>query len=194
MDGGDLCAFLKLSRSVSRSITHSSATSLQVLALQEELSDTKERNIQLASRLQQKERDLDAARRDIESLTKDKEKLRDKVSEMEEEKLQMTPALSPRKSSAIPLSPNNERRSNKGLVGNGKDKVFNSTYPESNQEDENDLNLLRMAERKKIRKMDDVDSNGGHHQPVTGSELSSVGVSDNMKINNFELLTGNFLK
>merc|ERR1712173_52304 len=29
LDGGDLCAFLRLSRSVSRSITHSSATSLQ---------------------------------------------------------------------------------------------------------------------------------------------------------------------
>ena len=43
-------------------------------------------------------------------------------------------------------------------------------------EDEDDISLLKIAERKKIRKMEDVDSNGDHHQPVTGSELSSVGV------------------
>ena len=73
LEGGDLCAFLKLSRSVSRSINHSSTTSLQVLALQEELSDTKERNVQLASRLQQKEIDLDEATRNLELLTKEKE-------------------------------------------------------------------------------------------------------------------------
>ena len=56
-------------------------------ALQEELSDTKERNIQLASRLQQKEADLDEARKTIGILTKEKEQLREKVSDMEEEKL-----------------------------------------------------------------------------------------------------------
>ena len=175
LDGGDLCAFLKLSRSVSRSITHSSATSLQVLALQEELSDTKERNIQLASRLQQKERDLDEARTNIESFTKEKERLREKISEMEEEKLQMTPALSPRKSSTVPLSPCNDRKIKTEVDGAEKDDVLSSIFHETNKEDD-DVNLLKMAERKKIRKMDDVDSNDGHHHQVTGSELSSVGV------------------
>ena len=160
---------------MSRSITHSSATSLQVLALQEELSDTKERNIQLASRFQQKERDLDEARRIIESLTKEKEKLRDKISEMEEEKLQMTPALSPRKSSAVALSPGIERKTIKEFDVTGKDDVLSSIFPGTTDEDD-DMNLLRMAERKTIRKMDDLDSNEGHHHQVTGSELSSVGV------------------
>ena len=176
LDGGDLCAFLRLSRSVSRSITHSSATSLQVYALQEELSDTKERNIQLTSRLQQKERDLDEARRNIELLTKEKEKLRDKISEMEEEKLQMTPALRPRKSSAAPLSPGIDRKISRALNGTEKNKVCDPNYREIALEDDDDISLLKIAERKKIRKMEDVDSNGDHHQPVTGSELSSVGV------------------
>ena len=182
LDGGDLCAFLRLSRSVSRSITHSSATSLQVYALQEELSDTKERNIQLTSRLQQKERDLDDARKNIECLTREKEKLRDKVSEMEEEKLQMTPALRPRKSSAVPLSPCVDRKTSKDINETGRENIGNAVHPEVEQEEDNDMNLLRMAERKKIRKMEDVDSNGDHHQPVTGSELSSVGVKNNLKI------------
>ena len=145
-------------------------------ALQEELSDTKERNIQLASRLQQKEADLDEARKTIGILTKEKEQLREKVSDMEEEKLQMTPALCPRKSSAIPMSPGNDRKINKSSAVVSKGEVTTSLYQEITQDDD-DMNLLRMAERKKIRKMDDVDSNGGHHQPVTGSELSSVGVS-----------------
>ena len=182
LDGGDLCAFLRLSRSVSRSITHSSATSLQVYALQEELSDTKERNIQLTSRLQQKERDLDDARKNIECLTREKEKLRDKVSEMEEEKLQMTPALRPRKSSAVPLSPCVDRKTSKDINETGRENIGNAVHPEVEQEEDNDMNLLRMAERKKIRKMEDVDSNGDHHQPVTGSELSSVGVRNTLKI------------
>ena len=144
--------------------------------MQEELSDTKERNIQLTSRLQQKERDLDEARRNIELLTKEKEKLRNKVSEMEEEKLQMTPALRPRKSSTAPLSPGVDRKTSKDLSGTGKNNVCNSNLTDFGHIEEDDLNLLRMAERKKIRKMEDVDSNGDHHQPVTGSELSSVGV------------------
>ena len=182
LDGGDLCAFLRLSRSVSRSITHSSATSLQVYALQEELSDTKERNIQLTSRLQQKERDLDDARKNIECLTREKEKLRDKVSEMEEEKLQMTPALRPRKSSAVPLSPCVDRKTSKDINETGRENIGNAVHPEVTQEEDDDMNLLRMAERKKIRKMEDVDSNGDHHQPVTGSELSSVGVKNTLKI------------
>ena len=176
LEGGDLCAFLKLSRSVSRSINHSSTTSLQVLALQEELSDTKERNVQLASRLQQKEIDLVEATRDIELLTREKEKLRDKISEIEEEKLQLTPALSPKKFSAIPFSAGNEGKGNKEYKIVEEGLASNYKSPEVNQE-EDALHLLKMAEKKKIRKMDDADSNGGHHQQVTGSELSSVGVS-----------------
>ena len=176
LEGGDLCAFLKLSRSVSRSINHSSTTSLQVLALQEELSDTKERNVQLASRLQQKERDLAEATRNIELLTKEKEKLRDQISEIEEEKLQLTPALSPKKFSAIPFSVGNEGKGNKEHKIAEEGLASNYKSPEIIQA-EDALHLLKMAEKKKIRKMDDADSNGGHHQQVTGSELSSVGVS-----------------
>ena len=45
----------------------------------EELSDAKERNVQLTARLQQREADLDEARRDLETLAQEKERLRDRV-------------------------------------------------------------------------------------------------------------------
>ena len=73
---------------------NSSTTSLQYLALQEELSDAKERNVQLAARLQQKEADLDEARKDLEEVAKEKEQLREKVTQLEE-KILMAPAMSP---------------------------------------------------------------------------------------------------
>ena len=93
--GTDLCAFLRMSRSTaSQSMHNSSTTSLQYLALQEELSDAKERNVQLAARLQQRESDLNEARKDLEDVAKEKELLREKVTKLEE-KLVMAPALSP---------------------------------------------------------------------------------------------------
>ena len=46
----------------------------------EELSDAKERNVQLTARLQQREADLDEARRDLEVLAEEKERLREKVN------------------------------------------------------------------------------------------------------------------
>jgi hypothetical protein len=46
----------------------------------EELSDAKERNVQLTARLQQREADLDEARRDLEVLAQEKERLRERVS------------------------------------------------------------------------------------------------------------------
>ena len=93
--GSDLCAFLRMSRSTaSQSMHNSSTTSLQYLALQEELSDAKERNVQLAARLQQKEADLDEARKDLEEVAKEKEQLREKVTQLEE-KILMAPAMSP---------------------------------------------------------------------------------------------------
>ena len=93
--GTDLCAFLRMSRSTaSQSMHNSSTTSLQYLALQEELSDAKERNVQLAARLQQRESDLNEARKDLEEVAKEKELLREKVTKLEE-KLLMAPALSP---------------------------------------------------------------------------------------------------
>ena len=73
---------------------NSSTTSLQYLALQEELADAKERNVQLAARLQQKEADLNEARKDLEEVAKEKEQLREKVTQLEE-KILMAPALSP---------------------------------------------------------------------------------------------------
>ena len=82
--GSDLCAFLRMSRSTaSQSMHNSSTTSLQYLALQEELSDAKERNVQLAARLQQKEADLNEARKDLEEVAKEKEHLREKVTHLE---------------------------------------------------------------------------------------------------------------
>ncbi len=78
--GSDLCAFLKLSRSTaSQSLHNSSTTSIQVVALQEELADVKERNVQLAARLQQKEADLNDTRRDLEAVAKEKEQLLEKA-------------------------------------------------------------------------------------------------------------------
>jgi hypothetical protein len=46
----------------------------------EELSDAKERNVQLTARLQQREADLDEARRDLEVLAQEKERLRERVN------------------------------------------------------------------------------------------------------------------
>ena len=54
-----------------------------MLALQEELSDSKERNIQLTARCQQRERDLNEAREQVEALAKNKEELRKKVQDLE---------------------------------------------------------------------------------------------------------------
>ena len=51
----------------------------------EELSDAKERNVQLTARLQQREADLDEARRDLETLAQEKERLRDRVITVESE-------------------------------------------------------------------------------------------------------------
>ena len=96
--------------------------------------------------------------------------------------MQMTPALRPRKSSAVPLSPCVDRKSSKEVHEIGRENNVHLGYQEIKQEEDDDVNLLRMAERKKIRKMEDVDSNGDHHQPVTGSELSSVGVRNTLKI------------
>jgi hypothetical protein len=45
----------------------------------EELSDAKERNVQLTARLQEREADLDEARRDLEILAQEKERLRERV-------------------------------------------------------------------------------------------------------------------
>ena len=53
---------------------------LKPLNIPEELSDAKERNVQLAARLQQREADLDEARRDLEALALEKETLREKVA------------------------------------------------------------------------------------------------------------------
>jgi hypothetical protein len=44
------------------------------------LSDAKERNVQLTARLQQREADLDEARRDLEVLAQEKERLRERVN------------------------------------------------------------------------------------------------------------------
>lgn len=66
---------------------HDSTTSLQLLALQEELSDVKERNIQLTARLQQKERDLKEARQRMEEVTDEKEALRSRNAVLEEKTL-----------------------------------------------------------------------------------------------------------
>ena len=53
---------------------------LKPMNVSEELSDAKERNVQLAARLQQREADLDEARRDLEALALEKETLREKVA------------------------------------------------------------------------------------------------------------------
>ena len=152
--GTDLCAFLRMSRSTaSQSMHNSSTTSLQYLALQEELSDAKERNVQLAARLQQRESDLNEARKDLEEVAKEKEVLREKVTTLEE-KLLMAPALSPVKKKG-------QESSNKNGSENSKAKV---------------------AERKKIKKIEeeqDTDEEGNfakNHGPVTGKTLLRHGV------------------
>jgi predicted nuclease with TOPRIM domain len=44
------------------------------------LADVKERNLQLSARLQQRESDLDEARKDLENLALEKQRLRERVS------------------------------------------------------------------------------------------------------------------
>ena len=143
---------------------NSSTTSLQYLALQEELSDVKERNVQLAARLQQRESDLNEARKDLEDVAKEKETLREKVTQLEE-KLLMAPALSPvRKTS----SSTDEKTAN------------NATHQQSTTRGDHakiidkDL-ILKCAQRKKIKKIEeeqDTDDEGNfansHAGPVTG--------------------------
>ncbi len=135
---------------------NSSTTSLQYLALQEELSDAKERNVQLAARLQQRESDLNEARKDLEEVAKEKEVLREKVTTLEE-KLLMAPALSP-------IKKKGQESSNKdGGSANSKAKK---------------------AERKKIKKIEeeqDTDEEGNfakNHGPVTGNFLWSRAEAD----------------
>ncbi len=58
---------------------------LQALALQEELSDAKERNLRLQARLQRKESELEEARAAAEAAEGERERLRGRIREMEEE-------------------------------------------------------------------------------------------------------------
>ena len=146
----DLCSFLKLSRSMSRSI-HSSTTSLQMLALQEELSDAKQRNILLTARLQQRESDFDQLRKDLESMANDKAKLRERIKELEQQ--QLSPALVPSKIEVTEPQ---------------------TTTSTNDTDQEEDATKMKLAERKKIKRMDEFMN--GSHPRVTGSDLSSVGV------------------
>ena len=141
---------------------NSSTTSLQYLALQEELSDVKERNVQLAARLQQRESDLNEARKDLEDVAKEKETLREKVTQLEE-KLLMAPALSPvRKTSSSTDEKNNTTMQQQTTRGDHA-KIMDK-----------DL-ILKCAQRKKIKKIEeeqDTDDEGNfansHAGPVTG--------------------------
>ncbi len=58
---------------------------LQALALQEELSDAKERNLRLQARLQRKESELEEARAAAAAAEGERERLRGRIREMEEE-------------------------------------------------------------------------------------------------------------
>ncbi len=55
--------------------------SFHALALQEELSDAKERNLRLQARLQAKEEELEEARRGFEEAAREREELRDKIKQ-----------------------------------------------------------------------------------------------------------------
>ena len=120
------------------------------MALQEELNDAKERNILLTARLQQRESDLAEVKKSLEASNADKARLRERIKEME----QLSPAITPSKRAALP-----------GLEQGGPA----TTHPEAGSEEP-----LKVAELKKIRKMEEVKKN---HQ-VTGSDLSSLGVRD----------------
>ena len=113
------------------------------MALQEELNDAKERNILLTARLQQRESDLAEVRSSLEVSNSDRARLRERIKEME----QLSPAITPSKR-ALPE------------CGGGA-----STNAETEEP-------LRVAELKKIRKVDGTKISG----QVTGSDLSSMGV------------------
>ena len=114
------------------------------MALQEELNDAKERNILLTARLQQRESDLAEVRSSLEVSNSDRARLRERIKEME----QLSPAITPSKR-ALPEC---------GAGGA-------STNAETEEP-------LRVAELKKIRKVDGTKISG----QVTGSDLSSMGV------------------
>ena len=116
-------------------------------------------------RLQQRELDLDEARRQVEILSREKEMLRKKVArleegeEEEEAKAKLSPALTPTKT-------NGSSRE----IADGR-----ADHP-------------RMAERKRIRKISAEATWGNVGRPaangpvdfskVTGADLSKVGVSE----------------
>ena len=112
----------------------------------------------LLARLQQRELDLDEARRQVEILSKEKDLLRRKVAKLEEEedaKAKLSPALTPTRS-------------------NISEAAGHADQP-------------RMAERKRIRKIsvpekipskeDFSSAEPIDYSKVTGSDLSKVGVS-----------------
>ena len=71
-----------------------STSSLQLLALQEELTDLRDRNDQLNSRLREKEADFGALRKQLEFVAAEKERLRSKVRDLEAN-LDLVPASLP---------------------------------------------------------------------------------------------------
>ena len=155
--GSDLCAFLRMSRSTaSQSMQDSSTTSLQYLALQEELADAKERNVQLAARLQQRESDLNEARRDLEDVAKEKEVLREKVTQLEE-KAALAPAISPVRKTSVPGVPT-------------EDSIFKKA---------------EKKKIKKIEEDEDTDTEGNfgpNRRTVTATDLASIGVRNSVVV------------
>ena len=143
-------------RAAAAASCHNSTGSLQMLALQEELSDAKERIIQLTARLQQRETDLNEAREQLEETAKEKEALRKRVSGLEERAKMVGPT----------------GKGNKGSV----------VLP-CLQGEEVLVPMMRLAEKKKIKKLDEStnaeeeeDEEAEKMVAVVGAEFTSVGV------------------
>ncbi|XP_059085574.1 colorectal mutant cancer protein-like [Tigriopus californicus] len=111
---------------------HASTNSLQMLAIQEELSDAKDRNIQLTARLQQRESDLSLVGKQLEEVTLEKERLRNQVKEFQNQVALLPPC--------VPIS-----------VGNkgGERAPRGQDSPDAVETSE-----AKMAEKKKIKRLE----------------------------------------
>lgn len=111
---------------------HASTNSLQMLAIQEELSDAKERNIQLTARLQQRESDLSLVGKQLEEVTVEKEKLRNQVKEFQNQVALLPPC--------VPTSVGNKSGGRAPRGQNSPDTIETSE--------------AKMAEKKKIKRIE----------------------------------------
>ena len=146
-----------------------STSSLQLLALQEELTDLRDRNEQLNSRLRQREADFGALRKQLEFVAAEKERLRSKVRDLEAN-LDLVPASLP-----IVTSPTHELEGGCGGPRMAERKRLVKIEDVSHVT-EDDLEVRGREVENQSETTCTEDSDAEHWPRVTGFELSKQGV------------------